>query len=248
MPVVDIALLSAAAFCTAAMTAVVGAGGGTALIAIMLQLLAPAAAIPIHGAVQLAANTSRVWLFRRHMSWPIIVRFAALMPLGVWLGLALFQGLPPAVIEVLIGCFVLVSLVVRQLRPFKGKDLPLWAFVPIGLATGVLNVIVGVIAPILGVLVLRRDLSKESVVGTLGFFGFVGNLLKIAGFAAIGFSFTDYGPVIAGMIPAAVVGTAVGRAVLSNLDERYFLLVFRIVMVALAGKLIVVDGFARLWL
>ena len=35
----------------------------------------------------------------------------------------------------------------------------------------------------LGVLIIRKDLSKESMVGTLGFFGLVGNLLKVAGFA-----------------------------------------------------------------
>ena len=109
MSPVEIAILSGAAFCTSALTAVVGAGGGTALIAIMLQVMSPAAAIPVHGAVQLASNTTRVWLLWQHMSWPIIFRFAAALPLGAWLGLALFQGLPTAVIQIMIGCFVLIS-------------------------------------------------------------------------------------------------------------------------------------------
>lgn len=248
MTPIDIALLTAAAFCTSALTAVVGAGGGTALIAIMLQLMSPAAAIPVHGAVQLASNITRVWLFRRQMAWPIILRFAALMPFGVWLGLALFQGLPGEAIQILIGCFVLLSLATRQLRGWRDRDVPLWAFVPIGFVTGVLNMIVGVIAPVLGVLMIRSDLSKEQVVGTLGFFGFIGNLLKIAGFTLIGFSFAEYGPTMACMIPAAVVGTRVGRAVLSNLNEHYFMIAFRIVLVALALKLIAYDGLARLWM
>ncbi len=247
MPPLDIALLSAAAFCTSALTAVVGAGGGTALIALMLQLMTPAAAIPVHGAVQLASNTTRVWLFWKHMAWPIIFRFAALMPFGVWIGLELFQGLPTEAVQILIGCFVLISLVTRQLGKLRNKDLPLWAFVPVGFVTGILNMIVGVIAPVLGVLMIREDLSKEEVVGTLGFFGFIGNLLKIAGFTLIGFSFAEYGPTMLCMIPAAVVGTRVGRAVLSNLDERYFLVAFRIVLVALALKLIVYDGLSGLW-
>ena len=210
----EILILSASAFCTSALTAVVGAGGGTALIAIMLQVLSPAAAIPVHGAVQLASNTTRVYLLWRHMHWPIILRFALLMPFGVWLGLAVFQGLPAEAIQILIGCFVLSAL----------------------------NMVVGVIAPILGVLIIRRDLSKEAMVGTLGFFGFLGNLLKIAGFALIGFSFVEFGPLMAGMIPAAVIGTRVGRAVLSKMDETYFLIAFRIVLVLLAAKLILVDG------
>lgn len=247
MSLLDITILSVAAFCTSALTAVVGAGGGTALIAIMLLLMPPVTAIPLHGAVQLASNTTRVVLFRRHMAWPIILRFSALMPFGVWLGLVLFQGLPAEVIQILIGCFVLISLVTRQLEGFRGKDLPLWAFVPIGFVTGVLNMIVGVIAPILGVLMIRRDLSKEQIVGTLGFFGFVGNLLKIAGFTLIGFSFAEYGPAMLCMIPAAVIGTRVGRVALGRINERHFLLAFRVVLIALAVKLIAIDGLVRLW-
>lgn len=246
MSPVEILILSASAFCTSALTAVVGAGGGTALIAIMLQVMSPAAAIPVHGAVQLASNVTRSWLFRRQMAWPIIIRFSALMPFGVALGLLLFQGLPTEVIQILIGIFVLLSLVTRQLRRFQGRDLPLWAFLPIGFVTGILNMIVGVIAPILGVLVIRSDLTKENVVGTLGFFGLVGNLLKIAGFTLVGFSFRDYGPTMLAMVPAAIVGTRVGRALLSRLDERLFLIAFRVVLVALALKLIVYDGLVSL--
>lgn len=242
MSVLEIIFLSTAAFCTSALTAVVGAGGGTALLAIMLQIMTPATAIPVHGAVQLASNTSRVWLFRNHMVWPIIFRFAALMPFGVALGLLLFQGLPTQAVQGLIGCFVLFTLATRQLKSLEGKDLPLWAFVPVGFVTGVLNMVVGVIAPVLGVLVIRKDLKKEQIVGTLGFFGFIGNLLKIAGFTLVGFSFAQHLWTIACMVPAAIIGTRVGRAVLSNVNERYFMTCFRFMLLALALKLIVFDA------
>jgi hypothetical protein len=39
----------------------------------------------------------------------------------------------------------------------------------------------------------------------------------------------------------------VGRAVLSNLNEEYFLVAFRIMLVALALKLIAYDGLQRFW-
>lgn len=246
MDVMDIAILSIAAFCTSALTAVVGAGGGTALIVIMLQMMNPAAAIPVHGAVQLASNITRTWLLWDHMVWPIIWRFALLLPVGVALGLWLFQGLPSALIQALIGAFVLVSLATRNLAALKDKDLPLWVFVPVGFVTGILNMIVGVIAPILGVLVVRNDLKKEQVVGTLGFFGLIGNLLKIAGFTVVGFSFAAYGPTIVCMVPAAILGARVGRAVLANLNERIFMGAFRIMLAGLALKLLIVDGVMRL--
>lgn len=246
MTAIELSILTVSAFATSALTAVVGAGGGTALIAIMLIILPPVAAIPVHGAVQLASNVTRVWLLWRYMAWPIIFRFALLMPLGVALGLALFQGLPAEVIQLLIGVFVLISLMARRIGSWRDKDLPLWAFYPIGFFTGLLNMIVGVIAPILGVLIIRKDLAKEAMVGTLGFFGLIGNLLKIAGFTLVGFSFAEHGLTIACMVPAAVIGARIGRTVLANMDETYFLLAFRAVLILLAFKLIAVDGMASL--
>lgn len=62
---IDIAALTLAAFFTSALTAVAGAGGGAALMAIMLQFMSPAAAIPVHGAVHLASNVTRCWLLWR---------------------------------------------------------------------------------------------------------------------------------------------------------------------------------------
>ena len=50
------------------------------------------------------------------------------------------------------------------------------------------------------------------------------------------------------MVPAAVIGTRVGKAVLSNLDERYFMIAFRVVLLALGLKLIVFDGLAHWWI
>ena len=54
------------------------------------------------------------------------------------------------------------------------------------------------------------------------------------------------GPLIAGMVPAAILGTRAGRHLLGRIDERRFLLAFRIVLAALALKLIAVDGIAAL--
>lgn len=243
---IDITLLVSAAFFTSALTSVAGAGGGTILIALMLLFMPPAAAIPAHGVVQLASNTWRVWLFRKHLAWPLIIRFSLLMPFGVALGLWAFQGMPKEVVQILIGCFVLLTLFLRHLKRFAPKEFPLWAFVPLGFITGALNMIVGVIAPVLGALIIRKDLKKEDVVGTLGFFGFIGNLLKIAAFTMVGFSFAEYGLLLTLMTVAVIVGTSAGKKLLSGFDEKTFLLIFNTMLIALALKLIVFDGLRAL--
>ena len=69
------------------LTAFIGAGGGTALLLVMLFCLPAGQVIPIHGCIQLASNTSRIALFWHYMQWQIILRFIALMPVGVYIGL-----------------------------------------------------------------------------------------------------------------------------------------------------------------
>ena len=87
--------------------------------------------------------TPPVYLLWKELSWPIIVRFIALMPFGVALGLLVFQGLPTAAVQLLIGLFVLASLFTRQIGRWRESEVPLWAFVAIGfaynLALGALN-------------------------------------------------------------------------------------------------------------
>ena len=246
MTVVDIAFLSMVAFCTSAMTAVTGSGGGTILIAILLQFMPPAAAIPVHGVVQLVSNSWRTWLFRRHMAWHLIWRFALLVPAGIAVGLWLFQGMSPETVQILIGCFILVTLFTRQLRMLRDREMPLWAFFPLGFFVGVLNMIVGVVAPIIGVLIIRKELTKEYYVGTLGFFAVLSNFFKLVGFLLAGFSVIEYGPAMLAMIPSVLVGTSVGKVLLGRLSERVFMIVFKTMLIALALKLIVWDSAVRL--
>ena len=136
---------------------------------------------PAHGVVQLFANVTRTWIFRRQLVWPVIWRFALLLPVGAALGLLVFQGLPDEIIKMLIGVFMLLTLLSERIRRLKEWKLPLWSFLPIGFLTGILNMVVGVIGPVLATLVVRYGIRKEGVVGTLGFFGIVGNVTKIIG-------------------------------------------------------------------
>ena len=62
----------------------------------------------------------------------------------------------------------------------------------------------------------------------------------------IGFAFADWWLTILCMIPAAILGTRVGRIALAGLEERYFLWLFQFVLITLALKLIVWDGLVQL--
>lgn len=247
MNATEIALLGLTCFLSSSLTAMIGFGGGTILIGVMLLFLPPAAAIPFHGLVQLFSNGWRVTLFRHHINWRISWRFALLLPFGVTIGLWFFQGLPPELIQILIGFSVLFALVSRQLKGLRKNDLPLWAFIPLGFVVGILNMIVGVVAPLLGVLVIRREMNKEAVIGTMGFMATSGHLVKVAAFVLAGFSFRPYLPALALMVPAVMLGGAMGKWLLGHFNENIFRVLFQLVLFFLSMKLIIWEGLFKLW-
>ena len=92
--------------------------------------------------------------------------------------------------------------------------------------TGVMNMLVGVIAPILAIIIRNNLTKKEEIVGTLGFFGFIGNLIKIIGFMFIGFNFYEYLTLILLMIPSTILGSKTGQILLFKIDEKTFKVIF----------------------
>jgi uncharacterized membrane protein YfcA len=231
-------LLTTLSFFTALMTSLAGAGGGTVLLAAMLQFMNPAEAIPVHGVIQFSSNLTRTWLLRKFVNWSIVIRFTILLPIGVYIGLQIFQNMDSDNIKNIIGIFILLALILQNLKFIKSFFVPYYAFYFIGLITGVLNILVGVIAPLLAVILKQSISEKKSIVGTLGYFGLIGNLLKIIGFSLIGFSFYEYIDTFLMIIPATLVGSRVGQLLLNKISNKIFMIIFQIILIGLAIRLL----------
>ena len=111
-------------FFTAMITSLAGAGGGTILLAYMLQFINPLVAIPIHGTVQLTSNIARVFLFRKYLVWKLIIPFCMFLPFGVYLGLTIFQNLDSQKIKFLIGAFIISTIVFQNIKKNKKVRMP----------------------------------------------------------------------------------------------------------------------------
>ena len=231
-------LLTTLSFFTALMTSLAGAGGGTVLLAAMLQFMNPADAIPVHGVIQFTSNLTRTWLLKKFVNWSIVLRFTALLPIGVYIGLQIFQNIDANNIKNLIGMFILLALIFQNLKFINKFFLPDYAYYFVGLLTGILNILVGVIAPLLAVILKQSISEKKSIVGTLGYFGLVGNLLKIIGFTLIGFSFYEYIDTFLMIIPATLVGSRVGQFLLNKISNKIFTIIFQIILIGLAIRLL----------
>ena len=235
----DNILLTVLSFFTAMMTSIAGAGGGTVLLAAMLQFMNPAEAIPVHGVIQLSSNLTRVWLLRKYVNWKIIFKFSLLLPFGVYLGLKIFQSIDANEIKNLIGIFILIAIGLQNIRMFKNIKIPSNIYYMIGFFTGIFNILVGVIAPLLAVILRQSITEKKSIVGTLGYFGLIGNLLKIIGFILIGFSFFEYIYTFIMIIPATLIGSRIGQIFLNRISNKFFTIIFQFILVALAIRLLI---------
>ena len=231
-------ILTVLSFFTALMTSIAGAGGGTVLLAAMLQFMNPAEAIPVHGVIQFTSNITRTWLLRKFVNWKIILKFSLLLPFGIFAGLKIFQNVEPDNIKILIGFFILLAIGIQNFKIISNLKIPTNVYLIIGFLTGILNILVGVIAPLLAVILKQSISEKKSIVGTLGYFGLIGNLIKIIGFSFIGFSFFEYLDTFLMILPATLIGSRIGQFLLNKISNKFFTVMFQLILVALAIRLL----------
>lgn len=91
------------------MTASIGIGGGTIMIALMSYFLPIAALIPVHGVVQFGSNTGRAAVMRKHVDWTRLMAFSIGAIVGAGLGAAIAVRLSGGTVLTGLGLFVIAS-------------------------------------------------------------------------------------------------------------------------------------------
>ena len=229
------------AFFTSMTTAVFGLGGGMLLIAGMPGLLPPPAVIPVHAVVQLASNASRGLFAFRAIHWRYTAAFLAGSALGGGLAAQVVGRLDLTYAPLAIAALILFNVWGPPLAVGGGRK---GEFALVGAVQTALGMVGGATGPLGAANLYRRGLSREAQVATNAVFMTTTHVVKIAMFAAIGFTFSPYLELIAGMIVASVAGSLVGTRVRQYVPEMRFrallkwlltLLALRIVVVVFAG-------------
>ncbi len=237
------AFVIAASFFTSALTASFGLGGGLALLAIMGALLPPAAVIPVHGVAQLGSNASRLALQWKSVVWPIVGWFAAGSLLGSSIGARLYVEVPEALLQGLIGAFVLAAVYGPKPGGFApGKT----TFFAVGAASSLLSMFVGATGPIAATMVGVAKLDKLKTVATHAGAMTAQHAVKSAAFGAIGFAYADWSFIMVGIIAAGFLGAAAGTRLLHGMAEQKFRRGFTLVLTFFGCYLIgkaLIDSF-----
>lgn len=228
--------LLAISFLASLLTATMGLGGGLLMLAVLAGALPPAALIPVHGVVQLGSNLGRAVLFRRHTRLGILAWFAVGAVIGISVGAGIAVSMPRAALLVAVAAFILVSTWAPRLG---SRPVPERGFVAVGAVTAFVSMFVGATGPFLAPFVAPERLGdRHATIGTFAACMSLKHGLKVAAFAVTGFVYLPWLPFAAAMIATGIVGTLVGRKVVLRLPERTFRLVFRLLLTALALRIL----------
>lgn len=235
-------VLAILAFATSMLSAIVGMAGGIILLSVMLLVLDPLVALPIHAIIQLASNGSRSLVQRKHVKWSLVWRYAILLlPMG-YIALQFAREIQPNHLKAAIGVFVLVATWKRTWLTFGAKPKAEHAnrtFFVLGAAAGALNVVVGAVGPLIAPFFLGIGLERQAIIGTKAFCQMIGHIVKIILFGAAGFLFVEYLGLYAMAIPAVFIGTWVGSKLLDKVNEKQFTVLFKTALTLIALFLIV---------
>lgn len=237
-----ISILTATAFATSVLSAIVGMAGGMTLLGVMLLFLDPLVAIPLHAVVQLVSNGSRTFYQRRHVDWSLAACFVLpLLPAGA-LGLAFAKQIPPDAARIAIAMLVLVATWRPAWLALGGAGDRLSRrprFFALGSAIGFLNVNVGATGVLMSPFFLGLGLGRQALIGSQAVCQMAGHLAKIVLFGVAGFAFREHALLLACLCVASLAGARAGTALLERVSEKQFVRLYRGVLTLLALQLLV---------
>lgn len=199
-------------------------GFGLALIStpILLFVYEPKTVIFLTAVFSVVINTAVVW-----DSWGEAHRrlaLALLVPacIGIVVGAEILRVVDPTYIRLAVGTVVVLSalLLVRDVR-LPGADTR-WGTVVAGSTSGALSTSTGLAGPPVVLLLASRGLPKHQFRGTSAFYFLLMSVVTLIVLSARGLVATEDLPLAAALIPAAMLGKAIGTAFLKRISEGAF--------------------------
>ncbi len=243
-------VLTLASFAAAAVSGMIGAGGGSLLLALLLCFLTHAEAIPVHGAVQLVSNSTRTIVYLDAVDWPTVGRFALGAVPGLAAGLFVLialgrVGAAEPWLKLLVGLYIIAAALWPL--PAAGAGRPR-DFVVLGLVAGAAALTVGAVGPLIGPLFARRGFVKHRLVATKALCQTLLHVTKIPAFlfARTYSNLGALGVAVVLMAAASIPGTLLGRRLLRYVTPEGFRRLYVAALLIAGLKVAIFDGVRRL--
>jgi uncharacterized membrane protein YfcA len=227
--------LSLASFVTAFLGTSTGAAGGLLLLAIMASVLPPAVLLPVHTVVQLGSGVSRTVIMWRHIMHGTLLPFVLGAIVGAIAGAKIFISLPIALLQGILGLFILTVTWLPRLGRVGGERA---RFVALGFGTTFLGMFVSATGTLLAPLIAGSTPNRHSQVATFGALMAIAHIAKLAAFGFLGFAIGHFVPLMAAMVATGALGNWLGERALDRMSESGFRWIFRSILTVLGLRLV----------
>ncbi len=165
--------------------------------------------------------------FRQHARWDYIRRVLPPAVIGIVCGTFMMQRLPDGAFRPVIGIIILflsALQLLRLLRPALFERVPhhLWFAWAMGLLAGVTTMLANAAGPIMALYLLAVALPKYELVGTSAWLFLIINILKLPFSLALGLIHPNSLLLNAVLIPAVALGLVIGRWCVARVSQRIF--------------------------
>ena len=237
-----------AAFITSSISAVLGMGGGIILLGIMAILIPEGyMVVALHGVIQLFSNTTRTYIFRKHIVKNIVKQYffgaitGALISMIIILVLVQIFNVQSAneikveILKPLIGIFIIWYLFLKK----KSKDKNTKSFLLVGGIGGLSSIFIGAVGPLIAPFFLNKNLTKENIIANKAACQIITHSTKIPLFIYFfKVNYIEQYSILIPLIIAVFIGTNFGKKILNFIPEKTFIKLFRFTLFLIALKLI----------
>lgn len=188
-------------------------------------------------------DITAVLTYRQHTRWEYVRRVLPPAVFGVVLGWLLMEHLTDAGLKPLLGIIVLglaLLQIARMWRPEWFNHVPhaRGFAVGIGIVAGFATMLANAAGPIVAIYLLAIGLPKFELVGTSSWFFFIVNVLKIPFSAEMGLIRPDTLMLNLTLLPAVIVGWAIGRRLVRIVQQRFFDSILLVLVIVAALRML----------
>ena len=247
----EFAILLIASFLTSSISAVLGMGGGIILLGIMSIIIPGGYMVTaLHGVIQLISNSTRTFVFRKHIKKNIINKFTIGALIGVLISILIIlfitqhynvnsaDEIKVDFLKPIIGIFILWHLFLK--KRIKKQNRKKKSFIYVGLIGGISSIFIGAIGPLIAPFFLKSELTKENIIANKAACQTITHLTKFPLF--IYFFNVNYINELNTLFPlilAVYIGTNFGKKILHSIPEELFKKIFKFTLLIIALRLII---------
>jgi uncharacterized membrane protein YfcA len=221
-------------FIAAIVNAAFATGGVYIMLMASSSVLPVSHAIPLQTAFGFGSLSGRIFYFWRYINWRIFYTFVLGSLVGVLMGTRAFVSFPEELLSALLGVVLLIIIWAPSIKSIPSLKNP---FLLVGVLHSFLGALFGV-GGILQPIILRTQLRKFEITGTLAACMLTLDLFKAIAYLSIGFNYLVYTPHIIGAIVSGFIGTWIGRRMTHHVSEDVFRRVFRLLVSIVAIRFI----------